>query len=89
MADNKYNYTSRSEYAAYAPIRKAYDITPSATTIIATRAVMVTVAATITGELAEQPGTSHTTALLSPGIMYPFCFRKITAVSAGAVKAYA
>lgn len=88
MTDNTYNYTKGTEYAAYAPIRKAVDVTPSPTTIVNSRAIMVSEFATVTGELIEQPGTSHTTFSLTPGMLYPFCFKYITAVSSGTVKAY-
>lgn len=88
MSENTYNYQKETEYAAYAPIRKAYNITPG-TSVINCRAIMVSADATVTGEFAEQPGISHTTHTLKAGVLYPFCFRKITAVSTGTVKAYA
>lgn len=89
MPEITYNYTNQSEYAAYAPIRKAYDVTPSSTTILKCRAIMVSDQATVTGELVSQPGISHTTFQLTPGVLYPISFMKITAVSSGTVKAYA
>ncbi len=84
-----YNYNRQSEYDAYAPIRTAFNITPSATELaIHTRAIMVSADATVTGILAED-STSHTTFILSAGVLYPFAFKVISAVSTGTVKGYA
>lgn len=89
MALDKYNFTKGTEFSAYAPIRKAWDVTPSETLMEErTRAIMVSEAATVTGILAGQ-SDSHTTFELQPGILYPFMFEVISAVSAGTVKAYA
>ena len=89
MATSDYNYTKQTEYAAYAPLRRAFDITPSSNDLaLATRVIMVSEAATVTGVFVGQD-SSHTTFNLTPGIPYPFCFKKITAVSAGSVKGYA
>ena len=92
----RYNYTKGTEYAAYAPLRRAFDITPveldsnNNPTLLSleTRAIMVTAECTVTGILANEE-TEHTTATLTPGILYPFAFKAITAVSAGSVKGYA
>ena len=88
MATEKYNYTEYTEFTAFSPPIAAYDITPSANDLaFTTIMIMVSEAATITGILAGDT-TSHTTQQLTPGIMYPFSFKKITAVSAGSVKGY-
>lgn len=87
----KKTYSRETEFSAYAPARNGYDITPSATDQVEskhTRAVMVSAAATITG-IFTGGTTSHTTFELQPGILYPFAFRRISAVSNGAsVKGY-
>lgn len=86
----KNNYTKGSEFAAYGPARRAFDITPlEAELPTPTRAVMVSDFCTITGILVGQE-ESHTTFELNPGIMYPFSFKIISAVSNSAtVKGYA
>lgn len=72
-----------------APARIAITITPSADELpVFTRSVMVsTDDATITGVL-EGDTVSSTTFPLKTGFMYPFAFKKITAVSTGTVKGY-
>lgn len=84
-----YNYVKGSEYDASAPIRKAFDVTPAGTDLaIPTRAIMVSADCTVTGILAED-SSPHTTFPLSAGVLYPFCFKRISAVSASAtVKGY-
>lgn len=81
------NYNIKGEFDAYAPVRKAFNVTPSPTTLLKIRAIMVSVETTVTGVLVGDT-VSHTTHTLLPGIMYPFAFRKITAVASGTVKAY-
>lgn len=90
MSD-KYNYSRESEFAAYAPIRRSIAITPSATELpLHTRAIMVSVDATVTGILVGDVATSHTTVTLKAGILYPFAFKVISAVTNSAtVKGYA
>lgn len=87
---NEYNLQHQSEYAAYAPLRKQYDVTfdSNGSGPLQCRAVMVTEEATITGEFAEQPGETKTTPTLLPGVIYPFVFTQIFSVSAGSVKVY-
>jgi hypothetical protein len=65
------------------------DITPSATAFTQhTRFIMVdTDDVTVTGEFIGE-ATSHTTVPLKKGLIYPFFFSKITAVSGGTVKGY-
>ena len=66
------------------------DVTPS-TTAFGQHLRAVTVSddgATITGELFGNEGVSFTTHGLAFGIMHPYWFTKITAVSAGTVKGY-
>lgn len=72
-----------------APIRGGFDVTPGATDLaIPTRAIMVTTDdATVTGILVDQENP-HTTAPLKTGVIYAFRFKRITTVSAGAVKGY-
>lgn len=84
-----YNYTKDTGTAAYAPVRYGFDVTPSPTPLSTyTTAIMVnTEGATVTGILAYSK-KEFTTLPLSIGVMYPFSFEKITAVSAGNVKAY-
>lgn len=67
-----------------------FDVTPSATAFTQhTRAVTVSIdGATITGELIDRPGVSFTTHPLAVGILHPYWFIKITAVSTGTVKGY-
>lgn len=88
MGFDTYNYEKHSEFSAMAPVRRAIDVTPSATEFSTpSRAIMVSEAATVTGILSGMD-TSHTTHELQAGTMYPFSFKSITAVSAGTVKAY-
>lgn len=80
-------YTDKDSFLASARI--AIDVTPSANDLpLYTRCVMVsTDGATITGVL-EGDTVSSTTFPLMTGLMYPFAFKKITAVSTGTVKGY-
>lgn len=72
------------------PAGGALDITPSGDLLEQmTRFIMVeTDGATITGELKDQAGVSHTTFPLKAGTIWPFQFIKITAVSSGTIKGY-
>lgn len=72
-----------------APLRGGFDVTPSGTALaINTRVVMVTEDdTTITGIMIDQD-SSHTTGPLKAGVMYPFQFKVISAVSAGSAKGY-
>lgn len=81
------HYDNRDSFLA--PARHAFTITPSATELTNfTRAVMVTEEeATITGIL-EGDTVSHTTPPLKVGILYPFAFKVISAVSDGSVVGY-
>jgi len=85
-----YNYNRQSEYDAYAPIRKAFDVSPSTSDLtIPTRAIMVSAECTVSGIMIGDT-SSHTTNTLFPGMLYPFAFSRITAVSGSAtVKGYA
>jgi len=77
-----YYYTKGSEFEASAPARRAFNVTIGATALaIPTRAIMVSAAGTVTGEFVGDKGTSFTTFELQPGVLYPFMFYKITAVS--------
>jgi len=85
----RYDYSAHSEKWASAPLRRAFDITPSSTDLaIPTRAITVSVDATITGILVGDD-SSHTTHTLNAGTLYPFAFKKITSISVGSVKGYA
>lgn len=80
-------YDHRNSFLA--PIRAAFNVTPAGTDLaVFTRAVMVdTDGATITGIL-EGDTVSHTTVPLKLGVLYPFAFKRISAVSSGTVKGY-
>lgn len=81
-------YTNKD--SVMAPAQHGADITPHATDLLAniTRFVMVTDdLATITGYL-EGDDSAHTTVPLKAGVIYPFAFKRITAVSAGSIKGY-
>jgi hypothetical protein len=74
-----------------APAQLAMDITPHATNELTyiTRFIMVSEDnATVTGYL-EGDENVHTTVPLKAGAVYPFAFKRITAVSSGNVKGYA
>lgn len=88
---DSYYYTKGSEFEASAPIRRAFDITLSSTPLaLPTRYIMVSASGTVTGEFVGDKGTSTTTFPLTAGVLYPFAFYKITAVSnAITIKGYA
>lgn len=88
---DSYLYTKGSEFEASAPIRRAYTVTLGNTELpLNTRAIMVSAVGTVTGELVGDKGTLFTTFDLTPGVLYPFAFYKITAVSNSiTVKAFA
>lgn len=90
VSDLGYNYNRNSEFDAYAPIRKAFDITLSATPLsIPTRAIMVSTDCTVTGILVGDT-VSHTTFTLTAGVLYPLAFSVISAATASAtLKGYA
>ena len=86
---DKYNYTKGTEFSAYAGARRGFDITPGTSDLpLSTRAIMVSETATVTGILSGD-SAEHTTFELAPGVMHPFFFERITAVSAGSIKGYA
>ena len=92
MAFQRNNYTDNSQGSALAPAQRALDVVASANPLpFVTRGVMVSDACTITGTFTKgQEGASHTTFELVPGMLYPFMFATITAISNGAsVKGYA
>lgn len=72
-----------------APLTGSFAVTPSGDDLTqTTRAIMVdTDDATITGKLLDDDA-AHTTVTLKTGILYPFRFLTITAVSAGSVIGY-
>jgi hypothetical protein len=77
---------------ATAPLQVGFDITPHATDELAQRTRVVMVSeddVTITGYLAGDADTAHTTGPLKAGIMYPMMFDRVTAVSSGSAKGYA
>lgn len=68
---------------------KGFDITPSGSELSPhTRAITVEAAGTVTGVLVNDGSTSHTTHALTPGILYPFAFKIISATTATSVKGY-
>lgn len=83
------NYTKNSQFEAYSSYRYAYDVTPSEDLLpIKTTGVMITEeGATVTGVLIGDT-SPHTTHPLKVGVIYPFMFKRITAVSSGAVKIF-
>ena len=90
MTEKIVNYARDTVDAAFGPVNRSWDVTPSATPfLVPTRAIMVSADdITVTGIL-KHDTVSHTTFGLKAGVMYPFEFSSITAVSAGTVKAYA
>ena len=89
MANSRYNYTKNTEFSFQSGARRAFDISPGPSDLaIPTRAITLSADATVTGIFVGDDH-SHTTHTLKAGIMYPLCFKKITAVSTGTVKGYA
>lgn len=97
----KHNYQKNTEDAFYGPIKFALDITPTPLDsngeytplnfgrgISQTRAISVSADATVTGIFAENT-TEFTTHTLKAGVLYPFVFKAITAISTGTIKGYA
>lgn len=96
----QHNYQKGTEDAFFGPIKRAITITPTPVDsngytalnfgngIVETRAITVSEDATVTGILSGQD-TEFTTHTLKVGVLYPFVFKAITAVSAGTVKGYA
>ena len=104
MANSKHGYSSQSEKWSVAPITRAFDVSPTGVDSngdaagtdlpINTRAIMVseddmTVSGILVGQDLDTAAGIHTTHNLKAGILYPFAFRRITAVSTGSVKGYA
>lgn len=77
--------------SSMAPIQGAFDVTPSASDLTyITRAIMVSSDdVQVTGYLEGDKDNIHQTFALKAGLLYPFAFKKITAVSnSGTIKAY-
>lgn len=82
--------TYKDKNSVMAPAQLQEDITPSASELTnITRFVMVdTDDATLTGYFEGDESTLKTTVPLKAGLIYPFAFTHITAISAGNVKGY-
>ena len=91
MGEKRINYARGTEDAAYGPLNRSWDVTPSATAFEPhTRAIMVSDDDTTVTGIMKNDNESHTTFPLKAGVLYPFEFKIISAVSgSGTVKGYA
>lgn len=81
----------RDKDSVMSPAQVPQDITPHATDVLAntTRFIMVSDdGATVTGYMEGDKTNPHTTMPLRAGLIYPFSFIRVTAVSSGTIKGY-